>query len=139
MCDRKPSEVGNYDLTRVAEEVEEGTLNTGRDNSSELKRRIPVVSLGQGKWPDDFVDAFKPPTPSRAININRRDLEKPIRSSSPHPVPPSRKFPPIDESPPGGSVESLSHLGPRCPGHRPRDSLDAPVLLPKEVVYGGRG
>ena len=68
MRDRKPSEVGNYDLTRVAEEVEEGTLNTGRDNSSELKRRIPVVSLGQGKWPDDFVDAFKPPTPSRAIN-----------------------------------------------------------------------
>ena len=26
MRDRKPSEVGNYDLTRVAEEVEEGTL-----------------------------------------------------------------------------------------------------------------
>ena len=78
MRDRKPSEVGNYDLTRVAEEVEEGTLNTGRDNSSELKRRIPVVSLGQGKWPDDFVDAFKPPTPSRAININQRDPKKPI-------------------------------------------------------------
>ena len=118
MRDRKPSEVGNYDLTRVAEEVEEGTLNTGRDNSSELKRRIPVVSLGQGKWPDDFVDAFKPPTPSRAININRRDLEKPIRSSPPHSVSP-RKFAYIGESPPSGSVESLSHLGPRRPVHRP--------------------
>ena len=135
MRDRKPSEVGNYDLTRVAEEVEEGTLNTGRDNSSELKRRIPVVSLGQGKWPDDFVDAFKPPTPSRAININRRDLEKPIRSSPPHSVSP-RKFAYIGESPPSGSVESLSHLGPRRPVHRPRHSLDAPVL-PKEAVYGG--
>ena len=53
-------------------------MNTGRENSSELKRRIPVVSLGQGKWPDDFVDAFKPPTPSRAININQRDPKKPI-------------------------------------------------------------
>ena len=132
MRDRKPSEVGNYDLTRVAEEVEEGTLNTGRDNSSQLKRRIPVVSLGQGKWPDDFVDAFKPPTPSRAININRCDLEKPIRSSPPHSVSP-RKFAYIGEYPPSGSVESLSHLGPRRPVHRPRN---APVL-PKEIVYGG--
>ena len=108
---------------------------TGRDNSSELKRRIPVVSLGQGKWPDDFVDAFKPPTPSRAININRRDLEKPIRSIPPHSVSP-RKCAYIGESPPSGSVESLSHLGPRRPVHRPRHSLDAPVR-PKEAVYGG--
>ena len=46
MRDRKPSEVGNYDLTRAAEEVEEGTLNTGRDNSSELKRRPSLVQLG---------------------------------------------------------------------------------------------
>ena len=68
MRDRNPSEVGNYDLTRVAEEVEEGTLNTGRDNSSELKRRIPVVSLGQGKWPDDFIDASEPPARSRKAN-----------------------------------------------------------------------
>ena len=34
--DRKPSEVGNCDLTRVAEKGEEGILNTGRDSSSEL-------------------------------------------------------------------------------------------------------
>ena len=47
--DRKPSEVGNCDLTRLAEEVEKGTLNTGRDNGSEPKRRLAVVSLGQGK------------------------------------------------------------------------------------------
>ena len=82
-------------------------MNTRRDSSSELKRRIAVVSLGQGKWPDDFVDAFKPPTPSRAINSNRRDLEKPIRSSPPHSVSP-RKFAYIGESPPSGSVESLT-------------------------------
>ena len=49
MRDRKPGEVGNSDLTRVAEEVGEGTLNTRRDSSSELKRRSAVVSLGQGK------------------------------------------------------------------------------------------
>ena len=49
MRDRKPSEAGNHDLTRVAEEVEGGTLNTGRDNGSEPKRSLAVVSLGQGK------------------------------------------------------------------------------------------
>ena len=92
MRDRKPSEVGNYDLTRVAEEVEEGTLNTGRDNSSELERSLAVVSLGQGKWPDDFIDALKPLTPSRAINSNRRALKKPTRSSPPHSVSPPRRF-----------------------------------------------
>ena len=59
MRDRKLSEVGNYDLTRVAEDVEGGTLNAGRDDSSEPKRRPGVVQLGQGKWPDDFIDAFK--------------------------------------------------------------------------------
>ena len=84
------------DLTRVAKKVEEGILNTRRDRSSELKRRIPVVSLGQGKWPDDFVDAFKPPTPSRAININRRALKKPTRSSPPHSVSLPRKFSYVD-------------------------------------------
>ena len=37
MRDRKLSEVGNYDLTRVAEEDEGGTLNAGRDDGSEPK------------------------------------------------------------------------------------------------------
>ena len=45
--DWKPSEVGNCDLTRVVEKVEGGTLNTGRDNSSELKRSPANVSPGQ--------------------------------------------------------------------------------------------
>ena len=57
MRDRKLSEVGNYDLTWAAEEVEGGMLNTGRDDSSKPKRRLSVVQLGQGKWPDDFIDA----------------------------------------------------------------------------------
>ena len=80
------------DLTRVAKKVEEGILNTRRDSSSELKRRSAVVSLGQGKWLDYIIDAFKPSTPSRAININQRDLKKPIWSSPPHPVSPPWKF-----------------------------------------------
>ena len=57
MRDWKLSEVGNYDLTWAAEEVEGGMLNTGRDDSSKPKRRPSVVQLGQGKWPDDFIDA----------------------------------------------------------------------------------
>ena len=44
----------------------------------------------------------------------------------PHPVSPPRKFAYIGGSPLSGSVESLSRLGPRCPVHRPRNSLDAP-------------
>ena len=43
MRDWKLSEVGNYDLTWAAEEVEEGMLNTGRDDSSKPKRRPRVV------------------------------------------------------------------------------------------------
>ena len=53
-------------------------MNTRRDSSSELKRMSAVVSLGQCKWLNDFIDAFKPPTPSRTININQRDPSKPI-------------------------------------------------------------
>ena len=49
MRNQKPSEVGNYIWTRAAEEVEGGTLNTGRDNSSELKRSPAIVSPGQCK------------------------------------------------------------------------------------------
>ena len=47
MRDRKPSEGG--------------ALNTRRDDRPEPKRRPSVVQLGQGKWPDDFIDAFKSP------------------------------------------------------------------------------
>ena len=93
-------------------------MNTGRDNSSEPKRRPGVVQLGQGKWPDDFIDASN----------DQRDLEKPIQPGPPHSVSPSRKFAYIGESPPSGSVECLSQLGPRRPVHHPRHSLDAPVL-----------
>lgn len=156
MRDRKPSEAANNDLTRVAEEVEEGTLNAGREGSNgsasaaEVKRRQAAVQLGKGKWPDDFISAFQAPPSSRAININRSgqgpgsELEKP-GASPPHSVSPPRKFAYIGESPPAsGSFESLSHshsphLGPRRPVHRPRHSLDAPVLLPKEAVYGAAG
>ena len=106
MRDRKPSEAGNHDLTRVAEEVEGGTLNTGRDNSSELKRMPGVVQLGKGKFSEDLIDAFKQPVPSRAVNFNRRDLEKPIRSSPPHSVSP----PHMGESSPSVSVETLDRV-----------------------------
>ena len=81
--DRKPSEAGNLDLTRVAEKVEEGTLNTGRDNSSDLKRRPSVVQLGKSKFSEDLIDAFKPPGPSRVINtigaISRSQYDQALR------------------------------------------------------------
>ena len=54
MRDRKLSELGT--LVWWGRQ-EGGTLNTGRDDSSKPKRRPSVVQLGQGKWPDDFIDA----------------------------------------------------------------------------------
>ena len=54
MRDRKLSELGT--LVWWGRQ-EGGTLNTGRDDSSKPKRRLSVVQLGQGKWPDDFIDA----------------------------------------------------------------------------------
>ena len=95
----------------MAEEVEEVTSNTRRDNSSELKRSPAVVSLGQGKWLDDFIDAFKPLIPSCVINISQRDLKRPIRSSPLHSVSVPRWFSYIDESPLSGSVESSRTSG----------------------------
>ena len=103
---------------RAAEEVKEGTLNTGRD-----------LVLFNGKWPDDVIDAFKPRAPSCAISRSQYDHPT-------HPVSPPRKLAYIGGSPLSGSVESLSRLGLYHPVHRPQHSLDAPVL-PKEAVYGG--
>ena len=68
MRDWKPSEVGNYDLTRAVEEDGGGGSGSGRNNSVEPERRPAVVSLGQGKWPDDFIDASEPPARSRKAN-----------------------------------------------------------------------
>ena len=102
-------------------------MNTRRDSSSELKRRPDFVSLGQGKWPNDFIDASEPRARSRKANTIKPST---CRATS------KEVF---LHRPPSGSVESPSHLRPRRPVHRLRHSLDAPVLLPKEAVYGGRG
>ena len=87
-------------------------LNTGRDDSSKPKRRLSVVQLGQGKWPDDFIDAFKPPVRSREANTIK---------------PPASRVISYEVCPLNGSIGSLSHLRPHRPVHYPRHSLDAPV------------
>lgn len=134
MRDRRPSEAAVIDLSRVAEEAEEGSLNAHGDDSLELKKRPAAIQLGKGKWPDDFLSAFQAP-PTRSISIKRPDTEKHL-SSSPLSVSPPRKLVYVGESPPSNGNESLAQLAARRPTHRPRHSLDAPALLPKEVVYG---
>ena len=75
-------------------------------------RRPSVVQLGQGKWPDDFIDAFKPPVRSREANTIK---------------PPASRVISYEVCQLNGSIESLSHLRLRRPVHCPRHSLDAPV------------
>lgn len=140
--DRRLSEAGmNNDLTRVAEETEEGTVHRkaledagkepelGRPESAGRHRSRPqAIQLGKGKWPDDFIDAFKPGSPPRLA---------PRRVDAEH----------TREALPAGGFSSLaadlganesngspSKVPPRRPLHRPRHSIDVPALRPKEVL-----
>src|SRR5258707_6259603 len=84
--DRRPSETVPVDLTRVVEESEEpnpsssgrggsSSGNVGRRNAVPTNGRIERIKLGQGKWPEDFLDIFQ--QPSRPIAIRK----PPSRSS----------------------------------------------------------
>lgn len=58
--DRRRSD--SIDLSRVAEESEEGTIPTrrlnGNGNDSGSPQPQRVIKLGQAKWPDDFMKVF---------------------------------------------------------------------------------
>lgn len=151
--ERKPSETVPVDLLRVVEESEEPNPSGGGDSSSgdvEPKSAIPVngrverIKLGQGKWPDDFLDVFQasyaPSSPSRPIAIkklssrssltvsrsadNPRDLghdpdEFAIADLGAFPAPASPSSPLVP-----------SPLVGRRPTHRARHSVDTPGLAP---------
>ncbi|KAJ7224296.1 STE/STE11/cdc15 protein kinase [Mycena pura] len=118
------------DLSRVEEMDEAGTAprGFGRDWGQpppEVQRveNKPAIRLGKGKWPDDFMDALKPP----------KSPISDLRSPSPSGIPGPRKLAIVGATTPNESVESLPQF-PRRPTHRARHSLDAPVLLSKESL-----
>jgi hypothetical protein len=140
--ERRPSEPAVPDLVSLAEEEENSACGSSSRETARAKSIIskgegeqepdPVrVRLGKGKWPDDFLDAFRVASPSRPIPIKPAidRAESPL-APSPLSVSPPRKLSIVGVS----RHNDSSEIAPRRPTHRPRHSLDTPVLMPKESI-----
>ncbi|KAG0709376.1 hypothetical protein DFH29DRAFT_1027639 [Suillus ampliporus] len=144
--ERRPSEPGVLDLVSLAEEEENSACgSSSKDHKSESSRpREPSrereteaqvrVRLGKGKWPDDFLEAFKAqaPSPSRPIPIasSSRHVDTSL-GSSPLSVSPTRKLSIVGASRHSDSVESTV----RRPTYRSSQSADvSQILKPKNSV-----
>ncbi|KIJ20894.1 hypothetical protein PAXINDRAFT_165722 [Paxillus involutus ATCC 200175] len=140
--ERRPSEPAVPDLVSLAEEEENSACGSSSRETARAKSIIskgegeqepdPVrVRLGKGKWPDDFLDAFRVASPSRPIPIKPAidRAESPL-APSPLSVSPPRKLSIVGVS----RHNDSSEFAPRRPTHRPRHSLDTPVLMPKESI-----
>ncbi|KAG2075689.1 Pkinase-domain-containing protein [Suillus decipiens] len=140
--ERRPSEPGVLDLVSLAEEEENSACGSSSNNHQResLQSREPSqeeteaqvrVRLGKGKWPDDFLDAFKAqaPAPSRAVPIatSSNRIDTPLNSSPPS-VSPTRKLSIVSSSHHNDSTEPTV----RRPSHRSTHSTD--VLMPKNSV-----
>jgi hypothetical protein len=144
--ERKPSETVPVDLLRVVEESEElaPAASTG-DRTGRMER----INLGNGKWPNDFLDALKVPSsssPSRPIAIRKPSLSSgdfapadPLGLSASFSVNSSASSPPrdsVDSLSPSLSFPSpgISHPLAAAAARRPTQcathSVDAPVLAP---------
>ncbi|KAJ6591534.1 Pkinase-domain-containing protein [Mycena vulgaris] len=119
------------DLSRVEEMDEAGTASRGMGRKWEQQQQPPpdvqrvdkpAIRLGKGKWPDDFMDALQPQSPTSDR-----------LSPSPSLISPPRKLAIVGATKRNESVESLPQF-PRRPTHRARHSLDTPVLLPKDQL-----
>ncbi|TFK53421.1 hypothetical protein OE88DRAFT_1655548 [Heliocybe sulcata] len=143
--ERRPSEVAVIDLSRVVEEAEEASASSGKksdrarsktaDNSPEERvPRPPQIRLGKGKWPDDFLDAFQSPTSPTQARSPTSEGDDRSGATSPISTSPPRKVAYVGASRQNESVDSLPQFAPRRPTHRPRHSIDAPVLLPRESM-----
>jgi hypothetical protein len=153
--DRRPSETIPVDLSRVVEESEEtnpssgGGGGGGGSSSGNVARRSAVpangrerIKLGQGKWPDDFFDAFQaayaPSSPTRPIAIRKPSSRSSLtvsRSADTPRVMGHDEFAvdlgalPTSASPPSPLVPSP--LAGRRSTHRARHSVDTPMLAPQ--------
>ena len=129
--DRKLSETPLADLTRVAEEPDESVSSKGDANkgqsvySSERTEKI-AIHLHKGRWPEDFMDAFgNGKTAAIKAKTPPLELDEEILFSSPMSTSPQR------DSPLAGKIRL-----PDPPGrtHRPRHSVNNPVLMPRETL-----
>jgi hypothetical protein len=141
--ERRPSETAIVDLSRLEEvdessssskggnRVDKGTVNARNQEKKQEPERVPIVHLGKGKFPEDFIGARSQPRaiPSRSHSTDRDD---PTYTPSPLSISPPRKLAVVAASNRRNeSLESLPQF-PRRPTQRVRHSLDPPVLLPKE-------
>jgi len=112
----------------------------------------PAVHLRKGKWPDDFMDVFQnssqaQPIPSKHSSIDYLDDRDSSRQSTPISISPPRKLAIVGHRRSDGENSSGGAAGPaisgsptsglqfpRRPTHRPRHTIDTPVLLPKESL-----
>ncbi|KAG2042644.1 hypothetical protein BDR03DRAFT_1006311 [Suillus americanus] len=141
--ERRPSEPGVLDLVSLAEEEENSACGSSfnhhereslqpREPSRERETEAQVrVRLGKGKWPDDFLDAFKAqaPSPSRTIPTatSSNHAEMPL-SSGPLSVSPTRKLSIVGTPRHNDSTEPTI----RRPSYR--STHGAEVLMPKNSV-----
>ncbi|KAF8074848.1 STE/STE11/cdc15 protein kinase [Lyophyllum atratum] len=145
--DRKLSEAPMVDLTRVVEEVDESASSSSRDRrnakapehpkAATKLDKAPALHLRKGKWPDDFMDAFQAHSPTRAIapKSPSPDHGGSPNSATPISISPPRKLAIVGATKRNESLEALPQF-PRRPTHWARQSVDAPVLMPKESRLG---
>ncbi|KAG6821432.1 hypothetical protein H0H93_010156 [Arthromyces matolae] len=138
--DRKSNEVALVDLSRVIEEGDDSGSSSSRSKDKPTHTKAIVepgkasaLHLGKGMWPDDFMEAFSPKSPIRSITPKSPtpELEGTTRMASPTSSTPPRKVAVI-ASP--RRNDGLDVQFPRRPTHRPRQSVDAPILMPKESL-----
>lgn len=150
--ERKPSETVPVDLLRVVEESEEpnpsGGGSSSRDNVAHTSA-VPVngraerIKLGQGKWPDDFLDAFQsayaPSSPSRPIAIKKLSSRSSLTVSRSADNPRTIGHDEFANADLDAFLTSASPSSPlvpspligRRPTHRARHSVDTPGLAPQ--------
>ncbi|KAG5641912.1 hypothetical protein DXG03_003979 [Asterophora parasitica] len=140
--DRKMSEV---DLSRVVEEGDESASSASKGRGRLLAakgvsklEKAPALNLRKGKWPDDFIDACQAHSSTRAISpkLPSPDSENRPKGSTPISITPPRKLAIVGATRRNDTHEGLSPQFPRRPSHRARQSVDAPILMPKESILG---
>ncbi|KAG5654371.1 hypothetical protein H0H81_003829 [Sphagnurus paluster] len=146
--DRKMSEAHPVDLSRVVEEGDEsasssnrgrGSLITGEQAKAISKpEKAPALHLRKGKWPDDFIDAFQAHASTRTLSPKSPspDQEDAPKSSTPISISPPRKLAIVGGARRNESLDGGLPQFPRRPSHRSRQSVDAPILMPKESMLG---
>ncbi|KAF8577988.1 hypothetical protein K439DRAFT_1530932 [Ramaria rubella] len=131
--DRKVSDgLGVVDLSRVAEETDEGSVARRLPPNSPSSNKPPPIRLGKGKWPDDFMNAFESarPNPAEVLEGNgggRRSLDSPT-SPSKHRM--ARTSNSVDLS---LSLETIEPISPLALPRRRSSRNNTDALLPREV------